>query len=94
VKTVELLDSVSPARNQAIPTPVMSSPKRFSGRRHQAKTPVLMKARPTIGATIAVASCMSSWSEVTTSATRKPAKTIPRAKRANRARRRPGMGTG
>src|SRR4051812_26812156 len=91
VKTVELLDSVSPERNQAMPTPVMSSPKRFSGRRHQAKTPVPMKLSPMSGPRMAVTTFWSSCVDVSASATSRPAKITPRAKRASRARRRPGM---
>src|SRR4051794_31843705 len=91
VKTVELLDSVSPERNQAKPTPVMSSPKRFSGRRHQAKTPVPMKLSPMSGPRMAVTTFWSSCVEVSARATSRPAKITPRAKRASRARRRPSM---
>src|SRR5436190_1519279 len=91
VKTVELLDSVSPERNQAMPTPVMSSPKRLRGRRHQAKTPVPMKLSPMSGPRMAVTTFWSSCVEVSARATSRPAKITPRAKRASRARRRPGM---
>src|SRR5919197_2622426 len=91
VKTVGLLDSARPARNQAKPTPVISSPKRFSGRRHQAKTPVPMKLSPMTGPRIAVAIFWPSCVEERTSATSSPAKMIPRAKRASSARRRPSI---
>src|SRR5512133_4146849 len=69
----------------------MSSPKRFSGRRHQAKTPVPMKLSPMTGPRIAVATFWSSCCEASTRATSSPAKRIPRAKSASSARRRPSI---
>ncbi len=47
-------DSTSAPANHAKPTAVISSPKRFSGRRHQANTPVPMKLSPMSGPRIAV----------------------------------------
>ena len=49
METSELSDSTSAPANHAKPTAVISSPKRFSGRRHQANTPVPMKLSPMSG---------------------------------------------
>ena len=54
-------ESTSAPANHAKPTAVMSSPKRFSGRRHQANTPVPMKLSPMSGPRIASTTFWSSW---------------------------------
>src|SRR3954466_15985702 len=69
----------------------MSNPKRLSGRRHQAKTPVPMKLSPMSGPRMAVTTFWPWCVEVSARARSRPAKITPRAKRARRARRRPSM---
>jgi hypothetical protein len=49
MKTPGVSDSESAPANHVKPTSVISDPKRFSGRRHQAINPAVMKAQPMTG---------------------------------------------
>jgi hypothetical protein len=79
VKGSEEFDSLNAPRNQLSPTAVMRAPKRLSGLRIQASSPVRMKAQSTTRFAIAVRSGVSSWSLANT---RKMPPALPRSPRA------------
>ena len=57
--TPGMSEVVSADRNQTKPTAVISAPKRFSGRRHQANSPVPMNDQPTSGVNTTAPVCTS-----------------------------------
>ena len=82
----------SAPRNQAKPTAAIRSPKRLSGRRHQANSPVPMNDQPTKRNVTDSTAVGLSWSEASPSASADRPTTTPSSATSPSARRRPIMG--